>query len=102
MIVWGSAGDVLNLGPRESKECATCERSRPFDLMLQYRYGGLYWVFNFVMERKYMLLCSVCGRGWALDQRQIEKEVGAVPIPFMRRYGLAMLAATVCLVGFLL
>lgn len=95
VIVWGSRGDTMNLGPQETKDCLTCERPRPFDLILQYRYGGLYWVFNFVMEKKYLLLCQACGRGWELDARQVEQRITKVSIPFMRRYGLASLAAVI-------
>jgi hypothetical protein len=100
MIVWGSRGDVVNLGPQETKDCLTCEKPRPFDLILQYRYGGLYWVFNFVMERKYLLLCQVCGRGWELPEKQVEPLVKHVKIPYMRRYGLATLAAVVAFLIF--
>ena len=87
----------MNLGPREAKDCLTCERSRPFDLILQYRYGGLYWVFNFVMEKKYLLLCSVCARGWELPAKELEREIKTLPIPFMRQWGLLTLIAVMCL-----
>lgn len=95
MIVWGSKGDIVNLGPQEARDCLTCERNRPFDLILQYRYGGLYWVFNFVMDKKYLLLCQSCGRGWELQSRAVESRVKDVRIPFMRRYGLASLAGVI-------
>jgi|SRR5437773_10598507 hypothetical protein len=92
MIVWGSAGDVVNLGPHESKLCETCGTQRPFNMILQYRYGGLYWVFNFVMQRKYLLACDVCKRGWELDERKAEAALKTKPhIPFMRRFGLLAL-----------
>lgn len=95
VIVWGSKGETVNLGPQETKDCLTCERSRPFDLYLQYRYGGLYWVFNFVMQKKYLLLCQACGRGWELQERQVEQRVKKLPIPFMRQYGLAALCGVI-------
>lgn len=63
MIIWGSGGDVINLGTLETRRCEVCEKDRPFNLILQYRYWGLYWIFNFVTEKKYMLLCDVCQRG---------------------------------------
>jgi hypothetical protein len=99
MIVWGSRGDVLDLGPRGMRKCQSCEKDRPFDLKMQYRYGGLYWVFNFVMERKYLLLCSTCGRGWQLPNREVEAAVKSIPIPFMRRFGLLTLVGIVILFG---
>ena len=100
MIVWGSSGDTINFGPQEAKDCLTCEKSRPFDLIMQYRYGGLYWVFNFVMEKKYLLLCSVCGRGWELPEKQVGQQAQMSRIPFMRRFGLLTLAAMILLVVF--
>ena len=70
-------------------------RFGPFDLIMQYRYGGLYWVFNFVMEKKYLLLCQACGRGWELQPSAVEGRIKAPSIPFMRRYGLASLAGVI-------
>lgn len=59
MIIWGSGGDTVNLGTQETKYCNTCEKERPFNLILQYRYWGFYWFFNCVTQKKYLLLCDV-------------------------------------------
>jgi len=92
MIIFGSAGDVLKLGTVESRVCKTCEKERPFNMLLQYRYWGLYWVFNFVTQRKYFLACDTCQRGWELDERKAEASLKTPPpIPFMRRFGLLLL-----------
>lgn len=88
MAVWGSGGDVLDLGVLETKQCEVCERERPFNIILQYRYWGLCWVFNLITSKKYMLLCEVCQRGWDLDTVQVEKALESVPIPLMRRFGI--------------
>lgn len=93
MIVWGTGRNIINLGRLESRRCDTCERERPFNLILQYRYFGLYWVFNMVTERKYMLLCDICSRGWELNIKEVQKSLKRVPIPFMHRYGCLLLAA---------
>ena len=95
MIVWGSGGDRINLGQVETRACATCEKDRPFHLFLTYRYWGLYWVFNFVTEKTYFLACEICQRGWKLENNKVEQSVKNVPIPFMRRYGLAVLAGLI-------
>lgn len=87
MIVWGSGGDALNLGTLETRHCEVCEKDRPFSVILQYRYWGLYWIFNFVTQRKYMLLCDVCQRGWELERSKVDGLLKEVPIPFMRRFG---------------
>jgi hypothetical protein len=95
MIVWRSGGDTINLGTLETGYCKVCERERPFNLILQYRYWGLYWIFNFIAEKKYMLLCDVCQRGWELESREVENELKSVPIPFMRRYGFLVFIAII-------
>lgn len=88
MIVWGSGGDVINLGAFDTRRCDACEKERPFNITLQYRYWGLYWVFNFVTKKQYLLTCDVCSRGREIEASKIEPHLASIPIPFMRRYGL--------------
>jgi hypothetical protein len=95
MIVWGSGGDAIKLGVLETRRCDTCEKERPFDLTLQYRYWALYWIFGMVTKKQYLLACDVCGRGRELEPSKIDPRFAAVPIPFMRRYGLLVLGAVV-------
>lgn len=95
MIVWGSGGDIINFGTLKTQYCSICEQERPFHLILQYKYWGLYWIFNFVTEKRYFLLCEVCQRGWELDSNKVEKTLKSVPIPFMRQYGLFVLFSIV-------
>ena len=52
MIVWGSGGDAIKLGVLETRRCDTCEKERPFDLTLQYRYWALYWIFGMVTKKQ--------------------------------------------------
>lgn len=101
MIVWGSGGDVVNLGVVEVTHCDVCEKDRAFNLILCYRYWGLYWVFNVVTEKKYMLVCDVCQRGWELDSSRVEEAIKSVPIPFMRRFGLLVFIGIVVGIGIL-
>ena len=95
MIVWGSGGDTANLGAINHRHCETCEKQRPYSLFLQYRFWGLYWVFNFITQKKYWLLCEICTRGWELHSSEVEKHLAEPAIPFMRRYGLAMLVGSI-------
>lgn len=87
MIIWQSGGDAIDLGTLETRRCETCEKDRPFNVVLHYRYWGIYWVFNFVTKKEYTLLCDVCHRGWELDRKKVEGIMESVPIPFMRRCG---------------
>jgi len=101
MIIWGSGGDVVNLGQVETRRCDTCERDRPVNLILRYRYAHLYYLFGWVTEKKYLFLCDICSRGWKLDGKKIEANLQRVPIPFLRRFGaFAGLAVAACVILF--
>ncbi len=91
MIIWGSGGDSVDFGVAETHHCETCEKERPYRLVLHYRYWGFYWVFNRVTKKQYAMICDICGRGWEIESSKIEPLLDTAPIPFMRRYGLAIL-----------
>ena len=95
MIVFGSGGETLNLGVIESKHCETCDKVQPFVVMVQYRYCGVYWIFNVVTERKYVIVCDACRRGVAITGKALAPCFRTARIPFMRRYGLATLMGAV-------
>jgi hypothetical protein len=86
-IIWGSGGNSVDLGGEEHRHCETCERERPFRVILQYRYAHLYWVFAWITQKQYSLLCNICSRGWQLNAEDVEKTLTQNPIPFMRRWG---------------
>jgi hypothetical protein len=46
MIVWGAKSQVANLGPQASRHCPTCDKERPFHLMLQYTVRHIWYVFS--------------------------------------------------------
>ncbi len=87
MIVWGSGGKVVDCGPSRSEYCSVCERERRFNLILQYRYWGIYWIFNCVTEKSYMWLCDICSRGQELESAEVEAILGGSAVPFMHRFG---------------
>ena len=86
MIIWGSGGGGADLGVAEHRACPTCEKERPFKVLLQYRYAHLYYL-RWVTSKAYFLACEVCHRGAALDTRAVEARLEKHPIPFMTRYG---------------
>ena len=86
MIIWGSGNGDADLGVAEHRECATCEKERPFKVLLQYRYAHLYYL-RWVTKKAYYLACEVCQRGVALDTKAVEAKLEKHPIPFMTRYG---------------
>lgn len=97
MIIWGSGGGGADLGVAEHKECATCEKERPFKVLLQYKYAHLYYL-RWVTSKTYHLACDVCHRGWELKAKDVEPTLKENPIPFMTRYGWTFLVGFVVLV----
>ncbi|SRR5579883_720818 len=95
MIVFGSGGDVVHLGQGKTEPCPTCERERPFSLILQYSYEHVWYIFAFVSKKQYFYVCDICHRGAELDAAQVERELGRVPIPFMRRFGCLVMFALI-------
>jgi len=92
VIIWGSGNGNADLGVAEHRACATCERERPFKVLLQYKYAHLYYL-RWVTKKAYYLACEVCHRGAELDARAVEAKLQKHPIPFMTRYGWTFLVA---------
>jgi hypothetical protein len=97
MIIWGSGGGGADLGVAEHRECPTCEKERPFKVLLQYRYAHLYYL-RWVTQKAYYLACEVCQRGAKLDAKSVEAKLQKHPIPFMTRYGWTFLLAVPAMV----
>jgi hypothetical protein len=81
MFVWGSKGGVADLGPQESRHCPACEKERSFRLMLQYKVSHVWYVFKWVSEKQYALVCEVCHRGEKLVAQAVEAKLGKPRIP---------------------
>ena len=92
MIVWGAKGEVVNLGLQASKHCPTCEKERPFHLMLQYTARHIWYVFRWVTGKQYAVVCDVCHRGNKVEAHVVEAKLAKPPIPFGTRWGWAFLA----------
>jgi len=86
MIIWGSGNGEADLGQVELCQCITCEKKRPFNLFIQYRYAHIYWL-KWVTKKKYYLACDVCRRGVELKIKDVEAKLDKNPIPFMTRFG---------------
>lgn len=95
MIVWGAKSEMADLGADASRHCPTCERERPFRLVLQYTARHIWYVFKWVSAKQYASVCTVCQRGARLDARVVESTLSKPPIPFGTRWGWAFLAGMV-------
>lgn len=99
MFVWGSKGGVADLGPQASRHCPVCEKERNFRLMLQYKVSHVWYVFKWVSEKQYAIVCEVCHRGERLVARVVEAQLGKPKIPTTSRRAWMVVAATIaCLV----
>ena len=97
MIIWGTRGETKALGKVGLQVCEICQREQPFNVMLQYRFAHLYFIFAWVTSKQYFLVCEVCQGGWELDPQQVEANLPRHPIPFYQRYGWSFLVALVVL-----
>lgn len=91
MLIWGTGGQTQDCGVVAHKTCAICEKERAFHVLLDYRYFGLYWIFNIITRKNYWLLCEVCNRGWSLHPSEVREKIAIQSIPFMHRFGLGVL-----------
>ncbi|MDC8759554.1 hypothetical protein OIK44_18380 [Janthinobacterium sp. hw3] len=82
----------MDLGQVDTRACPSCEKERPFNLLLQYKYRHVYY-FRWVSKRVYHVACSVCNRGAQVDTKETQAKLEKDPIPFMTRRGWMFLAA---------
>jgi len=99
MLIWGSKGEVAELGVQDTRACPTCEKERPFKLALQYKVHHIWYLFKWVTQKQYMLVCDVCHRGAVLPAKEVEPKLAKNPIPVLSRYGWVLLVALIASVG---
>jgi hypothetical protein len=97
MIIWGSAGETVYLCPARPAYCPFCEKECSFALILRYEYAHVWFIFCYVKQREYSLVCDFCQRGTLEDPDTVERRLGKVPIPFMRRFGCLVLLVIIVL-----
>lgn len=101
MFVWGSRGGVADLGPQESRHCPVCERERSFRLMLQYKVSHVWYVFKWVSDKQYAVVCDVCRRGEKLLTQAVEARLGKPRIPAEKsRAWIAVVVVLACMFGY--
>ncbi len=95
--VYGYGNRTVDLGVVKHQHCCTCERERPFKIVLNYRYFHCNWIFSWVSQKQYYLACDICRRGTELDTQEVEKSLTQNPIPLIRRSGWLSLGTLVAL-----
>ncbi len=87
MIIFGSKGNIVDLGSVQERYCPTCERDRPFHVLVTYRYGHIFWIPLFCWSTKYFFACSVCESGFELEKQEFKPYLLSNPIPWFHRFG---------------
>ena len=101
MFVWGSRGGVADLGAQGSRPCPVCEKERNFRLMLQYKVSHVWYVFKWVSEKQYAIVCEVCQRGEKLATQAVEAKFGKPRIPAAKsRAWIAVVVVLACMFGY--
>ena len=67
---------MVNCGSAGSHHCEVCEKERQFNLILQYRYWGVYWIFNFITEKHYSCYVIYVAECWELNNEEVESDLG--------------------------
>jgi len=95
-IEWGSGTETVEVASLPPRSCPACGGQRPFTLRLSYRCSYfLDPALSWVSRRSYAEVCDRCGRGSSVDPRMAERSLSTVPIPWQRRYGMALGGAAI-------
>ena len=101
MLIWGYGGDCVNLWLTENRYCLTCEKERSLKVFLQYRYSHFWYVFKWVSEKHYIVICDVCQQSMELvdtkDIKKIKASLKTNPIAWGTRYGWTFLVGLIAL-----
>lgn len=98
MRIWRFDSKSTDLGAIETKRCDTCAEDRSFKLFLYQRYARISYLYSWMWQKKYLLLCDVCRRGAELDWRKVETKPHTRAILFHRRHGWPFLSAVIAIV----
>jgi hypothetical protein len=95
MLTFGS--DSYTVSNIESNYCSMCEKVRPFDAEIYYKYYGILW-FCFIARKTVHKICNICHRGGEttdplIKQLLIEK----AKFPFWNQYGWVVLCGLIFL-----
>lgn len=98
MLIWGSGHKDVRADITDTSVCPQCRRTNNFSVVVDYDYSHMYWLFKSIKNVSTSLVCKECGHAQALDkqrQGQLYSNLGGNPIPFMDRFGAAVLVLLV-------
>lgn len=104
MLIYGRTSYSIPFGQSITKRCAKCDLGRRFAPILTYRIFHIWFAFGCVRDQELTLICETCG---TVERARPGVGVSNFPsvghdaIPFMHRYGLALLIGVLSLPLFL-
>lgn len=87
MIVWGTGSGQSTLGEAGEFDCPACGEKSTFSAIVNYSYFHIWWLFSFLIGRKYFIVCDSCQNGKSVDKSMIRSKYAKDNIPFIRRRG---------------
>ena len=86
MLVWGTRGNAVKIGPGPTQNCPNCQQTRSFSYWVQYKIFHLWYVIRLVTSKNYMLACDTCERGNTVPQDQAMATANRNPINWFDRF----------------
>ena len=86
MLIWGTRGNAVKMGPGPTQNCPNCAQTRSFSYWVQYKIFHLWYLIRLVTSKNYMLACDVCERGTTVPQDQAMATATTNPIHWFDRF----------------
>ena len=78
MIIFGAGKKSIDCNISHNLYCPTCLAFKDFDLLANYEYFHLYFIFRIALTKKYFLVCRRCNNGWEHDAQSVESKLELV------------------------
>ena len=91
MIIFGTRGQIIDLGSIGVNKCMHCNNEAEIHVFLSFRYFHIFWIPMFLTTRSYQTACSICSYGYEVDNSKVDeiyKNSGSgSPIPWIYKFG---------------
>ena len=77
MYFFGWGHRTIPLGSAGSHECHVCQARGLVQVVVEYRYFHLLWVFGPILSRRYHLTCPRCGTEYEVRSARLSRVVRA-------------------------
>ncbi|MCD8351636.1 MAG: zinc ribbon domain-containing protein [Planctomycetaceae bacterium] len=92
LLVWGSGGGRAVLGELPEEHCDACGEKSIATAFVEYKYWHLWYLFSFLVGRKYFKTCTACGSTVPYDKTEAKLHFPKDTVPFIRKKGWLVVA----------